>query len=51
MPALVWEWPRDRQESRSMAQALSYGAAWRLSSSYRAQGLHATRRDEAFECP
>jgi hypothetical protein len=41
LPASVWEWPRDRKESRSSAQTLSHGAeAWRLSASCRAQGLH-----------
>jgi hypothetical protein len=41
MPASVWEWPRDRKESCSIAQTLSHWAeAWRFSSSCRAQGLH-----------
>ena len=41
MPASVWEWPRDRKESRSLAQTLSHGAeVWRLSASCRAPGLH-----------
>jgi hypothetical protein len=41
LPASVWEWPRDRKESRSSAQTLSHGAeAWRLSASCRAPGLY-----------
>ena len=41
MPASVWEWPRDRKESRSITQTLCHGAeVWCLSASCRTQGLH-----------